>query len=75
MGNQPSDQTQSEHSLFVANACVNLIMALVVAVYFLKVKRTSKVRQNFQWRLSMILVAIAFMFRVLMSFYDCYIPL
>ena len=60
--------------MFVANACINLILAVIVASYFIYVNGASKVRSNLFWRLSMVLVGIAFCMRVSLSVYDCFIP-
>ena len=74
MGETPTTQSKLEHRLFVANALINLILAVIVASYFLYVTGASKVRSNRYWRLSMLLVGVAFLVRVSLSIYDCFIP-
>ena len=72
MKDSETGQTRQQHLGIVVNSAMNFIMLLIVAIYFVWVYATSKFRFNWQSRIRMLLIMIAFSLRAFLSFYDCF---
>lgn len=59
--------------LSILNASFTLIMLLVIAVYFFKVVRHIKLRQDLTSRIRQSLVTLALLVRFLLAVYDCWL--
>lgn len=63
------------HKDFIGNAIVNIVMFIIVFVYFMIVVGRARVRSNWQLKFKTFLIATGFMMRVSLSIYDCFLDI
>ena len=71
MGQENPTQDQQRYTNI--NSIVNIALLLLVASYFIYVSLGFKFRVNWQSRIRMVMIAVAFTARASLSLYDCFI--
>lgn len=73
MKDTPSGQTKGQHLGIVVNSVINCVLLLLVIVYFIYIFIGVKFRLNWQSRLKMVFIGVAFTSRAGLSLYDCFV--